>query len=155
VSVETKSSITDRTSSSRALHKHAALLLLNVTRELDVSRHAHHAPQREAIMIRYRILAASGFFAVLFAAGAGAQSAAGLLRRYFWFLFQPVEQGALPILYAATAEEAEAGAYYGPDKLGETRGFPAPARVPRQALDRGVAERLWQASEQLAGVRFT
>lgn len=91
----------------------------------------------------------------LIANGAGAQSAAGLLRRYFWFLFQPVEQGALPILYAATAEEAEAGAYYGPDKLGETRGFPAPARVPRQALDRGVAERLWQVSEQLAGVRFT
>lgn len=90
----------------------------------------------------------------LIANGAGAQSAAGFVRRHLWFLFQPVERGALPILYAATAEDAEPGGYYGPNRLAETRGFPAPARIPHQALDRVVAEALWRESERLTDVLF-
>ncbi|ODT69603.1 MAG: short chain dehydrogenase [Pelagibacterium sp. SCN 63-23] len=84
----------------------------------------------------------------------GKMSAAGLARTYLWFLFQPVWQGALPTLYAATAQEAEGGAYYGPHALSETRGYPAPSRVPPQALDDAVAARLWTVSEQLTGVSF-
>lgn len=86
--------------------------------------------------------------------GAGPGSPQALARRYLWFLFQPAEQGALPPLYAATAPTARAGGYYGPDKLSETRGHPAAARVPAQAEDLGVAERLWQESERLTGVTF-
>lgn len=76
------------------------------------------------------------------------------LRGALWFLFQPVAQGALPTLYAATAREAVGGGYYGPDRMGETRGHPAVARIPPAALDQGGAARLWDVSEDLTGVRF-
>jgi len=61
--------------------------------------------------------------------GAGAWSAQGMARRYAWFLFQPAAQGALPTLFAATSPQAQGGAYYGPDRFGETRGYPAVARI--------------------------
>jgi NAD(P)-dependent dehydrogenase (short-subunit alcohol dehydrogenase family) len=83
--------------------------------------------------------------------GAGASSAAGMARRFLWFLFQPVAQGALPTLFAATSMQAQGGAYYGPDKLGETRGHPTLAKVPPRALDKGNAARLWLESERLIG----
>lgn len=86
--------------------------------------------------------------------GAGAGSAAGLFRRFAWFLFQPAAQGALPTLFAATSPQAQGGAYYGPDKLSETRGYPTTAKVPAQALDPSDAERLWRESERLTGVSF-
>ncbi|MBO9557126.1 MAG: SDR family oxidoreductase [Caulobacter sp.] len=76
------------------------------------------------------------------------------IRRGLPFLFQPVAQGALPTLYAATSAQAEGGQYYGPDRMGETRGYPARAKTPPQARDEMVAERLWSLSEDLAGVRF-
>ncbi|MBK3424568.1 short chain dehydrogenase, partial [Methylobacterium sp. IIF4SW-B5] len=47
-----------------------------------------------------------------------------------------------------------AGGYYGPIRLGETRGAPGPARIPSQALDEAAAARLWEISERLAGVSF-
>ena len=86
--------------------------------------------------------------------GAGARSVGGLARSLLWFLFQPVAQGALPTLYAAAAPAAKAGGYYGPIRLGETRGAPGPARIPSQALDEAAAARLWEISERLAGVSF-
>jgi NAD(P)-dependent dehydrogenase (short-subunit alcohol dehydrogenase family) len=84
----------------------------------------------------------------------GRWSTSGMMRTFLWFLFQPAPQGALPTLFAATAPEARAGAYYGPDKMSETRGFPALAKVPPQAEDKAGAERLWLASEHLTGVSF-
>ncbi|SEV91451.1 SDR family oxidoreductase [Luteibacter sp. 329MFSha] len=86
--------------------------------------------------------------------GAGAWSAPGMVRRYMWFLFQPASQGALPTLFAATSPQAQGGAYYGPDKLGETRGYPTVAKVPPQALDTSVAARLWIESEALTEAVF-
>lgn len=86
--------------------------------------------------------------------GAGASSVPGLLRRFMWFLFQPAAQGALPTLFAATSPQAQGGLYYGPDKLGETRGHPAAAKVPPQALDEAHAARLWSESERLTDVAF-
>lgn len=86
--------------------------------------------------------------------GAGAWSAPGMVRRYMWFLFQPASQGALPTLFAATSPQAQGGAYYGPDKLGEMRGYPTVARVPPQALDTSVAARLWIESEALTEAVF-
>jgi NAD(P)-dependent dehydrogenase (short-subunit alcohol dehydrogenase family) len=81
--------------------------------------------------------------------GAGARSFQGLVRRYMWFLFQPAPQGALPTLFAATAPQAQGGAYYGPHRLGETRGYPTVAKIPPQALDSRAASRLWVESQQL------
>lgn len=69
-------------------------------------------------------------------------------------MMQPPSQGALPTLYAATDPNAEPGGYYGPDGLGEARGHPDEARIPRRALDPTAAARLWEISEALTGVRF-
>ncbi len=69
-------------------------------------------------------------------------------------LWQEIPQGALPTLYAATSPQASGAAYYGPDGFGETAGLPAPARLPRRALNQETAEKLWQISEQLSGVGF-
>lgn len=86
--------------------------------------------------------------------GAGDHSINGRIRRFLPFLFQPAWQGALPTLFAATASEARSGAYYGPDRLSETRGYPRDARIPPRALDAGDAARLWRESERLTGVAF-
>jgi NAD(P)-dependent dehydrogenase (short-subunit alcohol dehydrogenase family) len=86
--------------------------------------------------------------------GPGRRSAHGLARTLLPFLFQPVNRGALPTLYAATAPEAAAGAYYGPDGIAEVRGYPTLAKVPARALDQAVAARLWEVSEELVGVSF-
>lgn len=84
----------------------------------------------------------------------GRVSPAGLARSVLWFLFQPASQGALPTLFAATSPLAKGGAYYGPDKFGETRGYPAEARIPAAALDKAAAARLWDVSEELTGAAF-
>ncbi|MET3899168.1 NAD(P)-dependent dehydrogenase (short-subunit alcohol dehydrogenase family) [Devosia sp. UYZn731] len=84
----------------------------------------------------------------------GRGSISGLARTWLWFLFQPVAQAAMPSLYAATSPLAQGGDYYGPARLGETRGDVAPARLPSAATDLGVADHLWQASERLAGIGF-
>lgn len=86
--------------------------------------------------------------------GAGASSAAGIARRALWFLFQPAAQGALPTLFAATAPHAVSGAYYGPSRLGETRGYPTLANMPVQALEQINAAKLWKESEWLTGAAF-
>lgn len=84
----------------------------------------------------------------------GRRSARGVLRSLLWFLFQPVAQGALPTLFAATSPDARKGEYYGPNKFGETRGLPTEAKIPPQALDADVARRLWEVSEEITGIRF-
>lgn len=86
--------------------------------------------------------------------GPGRRSVQGFLRSFMWFLFQPVAQGALPTLFAATSREARGGGYYGPDRLSETRGHPTEAQIPRQALEKHVAHKLWEISEQLTGISF-
>ena len=84
----------------------------------------------------------------------GRRSAIGLTRSLLWFLFQPAAQGALPTLFAATAPQAKGGGYYGPDGLGEIRGYPVPSKIPAQALDPIMAARLWEISEEMTGNPF-
>ena len=67
---------------------------------------------------------------------------------------QSAERGALPTLYAATAPGVEGGEYYGPDGLGEFRGFPEKVQAIPAAHDTDTGTRLWQASEELTGVRY-
>jgi len=86
--------------------------------------------------------------------GVGQRGAAAKVRRFLPFLFQPAWQGALPTLYAATDPAARDGAYYGPDQLGGTRGYPTEEKPPKQALDTSVAARLWEASRALTRVEF-
>ncbi len=81
----------------------------------------------------------------------GRLSVVGIIRSLLWFMFQPVAQGALPTLFAATSPDAKAGGYYGPNRLMEMRGFPTEAKIPQQALDAEASARLWEISQQLTG----
>lgn len=85
---------------------------------------------------------------------AGSRDLSRFVRNWFPFLFQPAAQGALPILFAATAPEAKPGGYYGPDRMSETRGYPKSSRVPALAEDSSIASRLWRASEDLTSLTF-
>jgi NAD(P)-dependent dehydrogenase (short-subunit alcohol dehydrogenase family) len=68
------------------------------------------------------------------------------------FMWQQVDTGILPALYAATSPDAAGGGFYGPSGFGELRGEAAVAKMPEQALDTAVASRLWDVSERLTRV---
>jgi NAD(P)-dependent dehydrogenase (short-subunit alcohol dehydrogenase family) len=64
-------------------------------------------------------------------------------------------EGALPTLYATTAADVTDAGYYGPLGFQEMRGeIVGPAKVSPRAQDSAVATRLWQACEDLTGIRF-
>ena len=64
---------------------------------------------------------------------------------------QDAASGALPTLYAATAE-LPGNTFAGPSGFGGLRGAPAPCARSRAASDPEVARRLWQVSESLTGL---
>jgi NAD(P)-dependent dehydrogenase (short-subunit alcohol dehydrogenase family) len=64
---------------------------------------------------------------------------------------QDAASGALPTLYAATAE-LPGNTFAGPSGFGGLRGAPAPCARSRAARHAEVARRLWQVSESLTGV---
>ncbi len=66
----------------------------------------------------------------------------GFTRRNLPFLYQPADRGALPTLYAATAQDAQGGAYDGPTSSAETRGEVGLAKIPPAAADAQAAARL-------------
>ncbi len=65
---------------------------------------------------------------------------------------QTDEMGALPTLYAATAD-IPGNSYAGPGGLGELRGAPQLVGRSASAGDPVVGRRLWELSEKLTGVR--
>jgi NAD(P)-dependent dehydrogenase (short-subunit alcohol dehydrogenase family) len=67
---------------------------------------------------------------------------------------QPVEQGALPQLRAATDPGVRGGQFFGPAGLWETRGRVTEARLSREAADPAIGRRLWAAAEELTGVGY-
>ncbi len=69
------------------------------------------------------------------------------------FLAQSADDGALPALYAAVAQDARSGGFYGPRWFG-MRGAPSSAIASHAARNTEVARRLWSLSEDLTGVRF-
>ncbi len=69
-------------------------------------------------------------------------------------LAQSAEIGALPILYAATADDLPGGSYIGPDGPGERRGYPTFVAPSDQASEPATARRLWDVSEQLTGIVY-
>ncbi|MEV6305493.1 oxidoreductase [Actinoplanes sp. NPDC051861] len=67
---------------------------------------------------------------------------------------QPVEQGALPQLRAATDPDVRGGQFFGPAGLWETRGRVAEARLSRDAADPAIGTRLWAAAQEMTGVHY-
>jgi NAD(P)-dependent dehydrogenase (short-subunit alcohol dehydrogenase family) len=69
-------------------------------------------------------------------------------------LAQNAEQGALPTLYAATAQDVEGGEYYGPNGFQEMRGRPTKVNVIAEGTDPANGRKLWEVSEKLTGVKY-
>jgi len=63
-------------------------------------------------------------------------------------------QGALPTLYAATAEDVQGGQYFGPGGFQEARGYPKRVDSSDDSKDLGIARQLWQVSQEATGVPF-
>ena len=82
------------------------------------------------------------------------QRTAGAARFFNPLLAMKPAEGALPTLRAATDPAAAGGSYWGPSGFLELRGHPVAARIPRRAMDRAVASRLFDVSEKLTGVTF-
>ncbi|MGP5929314.1 oxidoreductase [Corynebacterium glyciniphilum] len=67
---------------------------------------------------------------------------------------QPTEQGALPQLYAATADAVQGGQFFGPDGKNEQRGGVTEVQATAEARDPSVGKKLWDVSEQLTHVSY-
>ena len=62
--------------------------------------------------------------------------------------------GALPTLRAATDPAVLGGQYYGPDGLGQARGYPKLVASSAKSHDVDRQRRLWTVSEELTGVTY-
>jgi NAD(P)-dependent dehydrogenase (short-subunit alcohol dehydrogenase family) len=72
------------------------------------------------------------------------------------FLWQEIDEGILPALYAATSPQADGGGFYGPHGIYEASGGGVkPAKVPARARDDADSRRLWEISEHLTGVSYS
>ncbi len=69
-------------------------------------------------------------------------------------LAQSGEKGALPSLYAATADGVEQGAYFGPGGLLKMQGSPVPDSPSKKLVNNEVAGQLWELSESLTRTEF-
>jgi hypothetical protein len=75
--------------------------------------------------------------------------------RFMPFMWQEVDEGILPALYAATSPEAKGGTFYGPRGRYEAAGGGViEAKVGAHAKNEADARRLWEVSEQLTEVSY-
>ncbi|MEE6179949.1 SDR family oxidoreductase [Mycobacterium sp. 050134] len=75
--------------------------------------------------------------------------------RWAPFMWQEIDDGILPALYAAATPQAEGGAFYGPLGLFEAAGGGVkPAHVPKRARNDDDCRRLWELSERLTKVTY-
>jgi NAD(P)-dependent dehydrogenase (short-subunit alcohol dehydrogenase family) len=68
-------------------------------------------------------------------------------------LGQSAAMGALPTLYAATSPDVANGDYVGPSRMFEAWGPPKKVGSSSRSRDEHDAQRLWERSEELTGVR--
>jgi len=72
----------------------------------------------------------------------------GLVQKLAVRMFNDAARGALPSLYAATAD-IPSGSYVGPDGLQHLRGYPTVIEAPQPARDTHLARQLWDLSAHL------
>ncbi len=82
------------------------------------------------------------------------QRHSGLFEFLNKFFAMPGSQGALPTLRAAVDVSAESGDYYGPDGWQEWKGYPVKVGTNELAKNEKIAEKLWDISEELTGVKL-
>jgi len=84
----------------------------------------------------------------------GSRLRSGLMKLANAVLAQSARQGALPMLYAATADDVDGGDYYGPGGILNARGYPERQTSSERSYDEDLAGRLWAVSEELTGVTY-
>jgi hypothetical protein len=67
---------------------------------------------------------------------------------------QSATMGALPTVYAATANDVAGGDLIGPDGFFEMSGYPVKVKPSKRARDEKAGAELWRRSEDLTSVRF-
>jgi hypothetical protein len=90
---------------------------------------------------------------------AGPQAAESSFKERGWEILnrifaQSAAMGALPMLYAATANDVQGGDYIGPDQFVETWGHPKKVRSNGRSRNRADAATLWDVSETLTGISY-
>jgi NAD(P)-dependent dehydrogenase (short-subunit alcohol dehydrogenase family) len=91
----------------------------------------------------------------LIANGPGSSGLSARAAVWFGKLFsQSAADGAHPTVRAATGNDVRPDDYFGPDGFMNFKGDPTRVRLPKQALDDSVGERLWSVSEDLTGVVY-
>ena len=105
-----------------------------------------------------RRLAAAGVDAIATAAHPGytatnLQQHSGIFSVLNHIMAQDQKMGALPTVYAATAD-VNGGDYIGPDGFNEMRGHPKKVTSNKRSHDDAVAKRLWDVSEAMTGVEY-
>ncbi len=121
-------------------------------------RKAYGQSKRACLMFAYELqrrLSAAGYGTLSLAAHPGLSKTN--LDRYFPALIRPLgalflqnpEKGALPVLYAALANDLNGGEFIGPDGFQEMRGDPTVVNSDAYSKDRKVAQRLWRATEEM------
>lgn len=68
---------------------------------------------------------------------------------------QKATDGAVPEVLAAAGNEARNGAYYGPTKLGDSRGPVGESHISDAAKDESAGARLWSLSEELLDISWS
>ena len=62
--------------------------------------------------------------------------------------------GALPTLYAATAEDIEGDEHIGPDGFLGQHGYPHKIKPGRLTRNKKLGKRLWEVSEEMTDVNY-
>ena len=76
------------------------------------------------------------------------------LRPLLGFFLQSSKMGALPSIRASVEPAVEGAQFYGPDHPKETRGYPVVVQSTPASHNQADAQKLWEISEQLTGVRY-
>jgi NAD(P)-dependent dehydrogenase (short-subunit alcohol dehydrogenase family) len=82
------------------------------------------------------------------------QRHSGLMHAAVRVFAQEAPAGALPILYAATANDVRGADYFGPRHWLGAIGPPGRASSSPHSNSQAVARRLWEVSKQLTGVAY-
>lgn len=126
-------------------------------------RKAYGQSKRACLMFAYELhrrLAAAGYNTLSVAAHPGLSKTN--LDQYFPALIRPLgslflqaaKKGALPVLYAALANDIKGGEFIGPDGFQEMRGYPTRVDSDEYSKDEKVADRLWKVSEEMTSSHY-
>ncbi|MGH1341883.1 MAG: oxidoreductase [Nannocystales bacterium] len=68
---------------------------------------------------------------------------------------QPARMGAMPSVFAAVGEPVGGGGFFGPQGLGQVRGYPVRVESNRASHDEVAAQRLWMMSIEATGETYS